>query len=220
MDIMFFRFVNNIVQLPDHKVCQPKSGDITFGRYKINAAQLLDYDFNCEPKKCQEKDAYCCARFEVDLTGVEAARVAGLMPTAAGYCDGLTDEDGVLINPFDEEQGEISLDKNDDGDCVFTFVDESKGEKFCALHTACLDLGLNPSLEKPLPCSIWPLFVGDGDEDENGKKLIGLDLDSDPVCLTKKKLGDKKISDGVKELLIGIFKENVEAVIAEIESRG
>ena len=191
---------------------------IEFDGYLIDPRPLLDYDFKCEPKKCQEEDAYCCARFEVDITRAEAKRVAGLIPAAARYIPSLVDREGSFANPFDDEDGYLYLDKNDNYDCIFTYIDDAKGEKFCALHTACIDLGLNPSLEKPLPCAIWPLFVSD--EDEDGKKFIGLDLDVDPVCLTKKKDGDKKISEGVKGLLAGIFKENVEFVIEEIERNG
>lgn len=184
----------------------------------IDWRPLLDYDFCCEPDKCQENNSYCCAKFEVDLSLEETKRVIGLMPKAVRYCDYLVDDDNALINPFDEEGGVIYLDKNDDGDCVFTFVDSKKGEKLCALHTACLYLGLDPSVEKPLPCAIWPLFIGD--EDENGKRPVGLDLDSNPVCLTEKKSGDRKVSEGVKGLLTGLFKNDVGVVVADIERQG
>lgn len=193
---------------------------LTFGRYRVDAAIMRDYDFACEPLKCQERGEYCCARFEVDISRAEMERLTGLTPTAAKYARRLAGKGGQLQNPFDEfddDPRRFVIDKSSDGDCVYTFTSGS-GEKRCSVHAACLAMGLDPLREKPLPCRIWPLTLGSRGPD--GKTTVTLDLQSHPVCLKKKngKTARRKVSQGVRELLYGLFGAKVGQVVEKIET--
>jgi hypothetical protein len=195
-----------------------ESPQIVVGKYRVDAGQALAYEFVCEPEKCEERGEYCCARFEVDISRTEMERLTGLMPTSAKYAPDLIVA-GEYLNPFDafdDDPRRFSIDKNEAGDCVFTFV--ADGEKRCAAHAACLDMGIDPLREKPLPCRIWPLTLGDKDGD--GKTLVTFDLASRPVCLSKKRSGKKRVSPGVRDLLYGLFGKRTGAVVAAIEAVG
>ncbi|MBF0169530.1 MAG: hypothetical protein HQK87_00330 [Nitrospinae bacterium] len=189
--------------------------EVIVGQYRIDAAQMVAWEYACEPEKCEERDEYCCARFEVDISRTEMERMTGLMPASARYAPTLM-QGRTPVNVFDEfddDPRRFVIDKNDAGDCVFTFV--AAGEKRCALHAACLEIGLDPMKEKPLPCRIWPLTIGDKDPD--GKIHVGFDLASNPVCLTKKRRDRKKVSPGVRELLTGLLGKRADAAIRGIE---
>ncbi len=189
--------------------------EIIVGKYQIDAAQMVAYEYTCEPEKCEERNEYCCARFEVDISATEMERMTGLMPASSQYAPSLCERGRPLnvFDEFDDDPRRFVIDKNDAGDCVFTFV--AAGEKRCALHAACLDIGLDPMIEKPLPCRIWPLTIGDRGPD--GKIHVGFDLASDPVCLAKKRRDKKIVSPGVRELLTGLLGKRAAGTIRAIE---
>ncbi|NIA15365.1 MAG: hypothetical protein GWP08_14945 [Nitrospiraceae bacterium] len=119
---------------------------------------LLRLRHRCEPRRCAD-GASCCQAYEVCLSPCEVDRLAGLMPACIPYAPGLKDPTGY-INPFEcVGQRLFAIEEDEDGLCVFGYRSPGGGMR-CAVHSAALDLGLDPDKTKPRSCALWPLSLG------------------------------------------------------------
>jgi hypothetical protein len=111
----------------------------------------------CDPGVCAGHRS-CCAEYEVRVTREEVSRIAGLMPGASRYARQL-EVDGELDNVFDGlEHGICALETDEEGVCCFAYKG-SGGAFLCSLHSAAIDLGLDPYEAKPEACTLWPLAL-------------------------------------------------------------
>ncbi len=105
---------------------------------------------------CSGGQKCCCAVFDICINHAEMKTIIGALPLAAEFRPELSENGNV----FDEEEpGLFSIDKDDNGDCVFSY--RSGGKMLCALHSAALKAGLPPHNLKPTSCTLWPLSLSE-----------------------------------------------------------
>lgn len=126
---------------------------------RVDVEALLRLRHRHDPTRCSAVGC-CCSSYEVCVSAKEVERIAGLLPMAAHYAPHLC-ADGALDNPFDPiGHGEYALDTDSAGTCVFAYRDRM-GTTLCAVHSAALDLGLDPYKMKPAACALWPLALSE-----------------------------------------------------------
>lgn len=127
----------------------------------------------------------------------------GALPLAAEFRPGLADNGNVFD---EEEQGLFSIDKDDNGDCVFSY--RSGGKTLCALHSAALKAGLPPHELKPTSCTLWPLSLSTPPE-----ALLSICDDAYEFHCVKRR---KKEAEAIAPA----FSESIRAVFGEEDSPG
>lgn len=126
----------------------------------VDLDQLLRLRRSCEPIRCKDHQS-CCAVYEVCVSRKEVERITGMIPASARYATHLKDGRS-FENPFDDlGGGETALETQEDGTCLFGYR-APDGALLCSIHSAALDLGLNPYQVKPFPCTLWPLALSEG----------------------------------------------------------
>lgn len=134
------------------------SKPVRVGEMLVDLEAILRLKHHCDPKLCKDTIS-CCRCYEVCVTRKEMSRVVGLMPAARGYARRL--KKPGFENPFDKvEPGLWAIDTHEDESCVFAYRKRTR-ETYCALHSAALDLGLDPYAMKPSPCTLWPLALSE-----------------------------------------------------------
>jgi hypothetical protein len=127
-------------------------------RVDLDALRSLRHE--CVPTKCIGRERGCCETYEVYIDRTEIGTIVGSMPDAARYARNLRHR-GEFIDPIEDTDGGNCLATHQDGRCVFAYRDRA-GATLCSLHSAGLDLGLDPFKVKPKACALWPLYLVEG----------------------------------------------------------
>lgn len=132
----------------------PKSDPVIVDRKAV-----CSIDHACQG--CADVSRSCCAKYDVTVTADEVDRINGVLPEAAKFCQSLKVENGYA-NVFEEtEDGQYSIDTDEDDLCVFAY--RSEGLIRCALHSVEKSMGLSLGAVKPAVCILYPLtFLDDG----------------------------------------------------------
>ncbi|MDP7640729.1 MAG: hypothetical protein QGG73_13630 [Candidatus Hydrogenedentes bacterium] len=178
-------------------------------RIDIEALRRLSHQ--CQPANCSIR-GNCCKTYEVIVDNGEISGIVGTMPRAAHYAKGLV-QDGELIDPFDEaDDADACLATHHNGMCVFAWRDR-KGATRCSLHSAALDLGVDPYDTKPKACTLWPLYLIEGNS-----PVLTVQEDTYSFDCNKPAAGRPTgLNPGISEILDsvfgGAFRENVERLL-------
>jgi len=174
---------------------------IKINKYYINVEHLKALYFLCNAPKCFKLDKCCCKSFEVDVSFKEMQRIINIMDVIYSFCPNLK-KGKYYRNSFIENDNKLIIDKKNNDYCVFSYFDDSKGIK-CGIHSAALKLNLDPYLYKPKSCSIWPFIVN---RDTSGNIFLNIDIESNIICIKKKKIKDNIIDKELQKLLQIILK--------------
>lgn len=130
----------------------PAIGDIF-----IDTTALSSIAHMCLPEACSHSGG-CCGYYDVYIHQQELDGLIGMMPPASKYAPHLRDNDGYINLFGEEDNGEFSIDKSEEGGCLFGYADD-RNRTWCSLHTAALDLGIPLIDAKPMACLLWPLAL-------------------------------------------------------------
>ncbi len=131
---------------------------VTIKNLRVDVDALLRLKHHCDPDLCKHTVS-CCRCYEVCLSRKEMGRAVGLMKKASKYARRLRKPG--FENPFERVgPGLYAIDSHEDGACLFAYRRRS-GQTCCSLHSAALDLGLDPYAMKPQPCTLWPLALSE-----------------------------------------------------------
>lgn len=168
-------------------------------RVDIEALRRLSHQ--CRPSNCSVRKS-CCKTYEVIVDNEQMPGIIGAMPRAAHYAKGLLEED-ELIDPFEEADGaDACLATHYDGMCVFAWRDR-QGAILCSLHSAALDLGVDPYKTKPKACALWPLYLVEGEAPR-----LTVQEDAYAFECNKPAAGiPTRLDPGVSEILDNVFGE-------------
>jgi hypothetical protein len=166
-------------------------------RVDIEALRRLSHE--CRPSNCSVRKS-CCKTYEVIVDNGEMSDIIGVMPRAAHYAKGILD-DGDLVDPFDEaDDADACLATHEDGMCVFAWRDR-EGAILCSLHSAALDLSVDPYKTKPKTCTLWPLYLIEGDAPR-----LTVQEDAYDFACNKPATGNPvQLDPGVSEILDAVF---------------
>jgi len=166
---------------------------------RVDVEAVMRLRHRHDPARCSAVGC-CCSTYEVCLSTKEVNRVAGLMPAAARYVPHLNRDD-TLDNPFDPVgRGEYVLDTDSEGTCVFAYRDRH-GATLCAIHSAALDLGLDPFKMKPAACALWPLALSE----DRPPVLTVQDGVYEFPCNRRRSRGARRLDAGVAGLIRAVF---------------
>jgi len=184
---------------------------LTIKGIRVDVDALLKLKHYCDPELCKHTVS-CCRCYEVCVTRKEMGRAIGLMKHAANYARRLRKPG--FENPFDRvEPGLYAIDTHEDESCVFAYRQRS-GKTYCSLHSASLDLGLDPYAMKPQPCTLWPLALS---EDEPPVLSVQSGVKRFP-CIWLRSRPAKKlypdIAETIRVLFGASFLAELEAAIA------
>ncbi|MBA3029751.1 MAG: DUF3109 family protein [Desulfobacteraceae bacterium] len=118
---------------------------------------LSSINHSCASNNCKISQC-CCSHYEVLISKAELSNIINVIPHASQYSRNLRlDKD--FGNVFEDEgRNTYSIDKNDNGFCVFGY--KAKGRKvLCSLHQAAVDMKIPINSVKPLACILWPLAL-------------------------------------------------------------
>ncbi len=132
----------------------------TIDGIRVDLAALRSLRHECVPKKCIGRERGCCETYEVYVDRAEIGTIVGTLPDAAKYARHLR-QYGEYIDPVEDTDGGNCLATHRDGRCVFAYRN-AEGATLCSLHSAGLDLGLDPFKVKPKACALWPLYLIEG----------------------------------------------------------
>ncbi|HPK03792.1 MAG TPA: hypothetical protein PLS90_15195, partial [Candidatus Sumerlaeota bacterium] len=126
----------------------------------------------------------------------ELERITGMMPHACRYAPHLR-RGGRLANPFDDDgPRNWLLETDEDGRCLFAYTN-ADGETRCSIHSAALDLGLEPYHVKPRACALWPLALS-----EDRPPVLSIQNDCfDFPCNTRRRGRARTLDPGIAELI-------------------
>ena len=131
----------------------------------------------------------------------ETSPIVGCLPQAANYSPALRDGCSY-VDPFEETEdgAHAALATDPDGACVFTYRG-SRGETWCALHSAALDLGIEPLAVKPQSCWLWPLALT-----ESKPLALGVQQDAFSFpCNRRRPCTSRCLHRGVAEIVVAVF---------------
>jgi hypothetical protein len=175
----------------------------------IDLETLTSTDHTCD--SCLGGKACCCAVYDINLTEDEAARTSGALPLAASFKTNLADD----MNIFDEEDdGSLSIDKDDNGDCALSF--RVGGKTLCALHAAALKAKIAPHTMKPSACTLWPLSISEPPD----MQLSICDDAYEFHCTTRLAAPKKEISPALLDSIEALFGPDVRDQIQDAARNG
>lgn len=169
------------------------------GAYRLHVESLVALRHQHDPQRCAEVDC-CCSTYEVVIGKREIDRITGYLPLAAHHQPGLI-EDDELANPFDQVERSLwAIDTDESGRCRFAYK-TAQGETYCSIHSAALEIGINPFHAKPRSCALWPLAISEG---RNPVLSVVDDAYRFP-CNKKRRTRKPVLDDSVVELATTIF---------------
>ncbi len=175
---------------------------------RVDLAALRTLRHNCVPQKCVERERGCCETYEVFVDRSEIGTIVGALPDAARYARHLKQR-GEFIDPIeDSEGGGDCLATHQDGRCVFAYR-ASNGMTLCSLHSAGIDLGLEPFKVKPKACALWPLYFVEG----KSPLLTVQDGALKFPCNHKRKSSSATLDTGVAHIVRTVFGESFLAAV-------
>lgn len=166
---------------------------------RVDLYSLRTLSHSCDPMSCRFTKC-CCKSYEVIADEEEITRAVGVLPYAVKYAKCLR-EGGGLTDPFEEgDEGETCLRADEDNVCIFAYHTGEKAVR-CALHTAALDLDLAPVSVKPMACSLWPLFLQEGDP-----PLLTVQDDATTFpCNDVRRGKARELDAGIRKILASVF---------------
>ena len=181
---------------------------------RVAVETLLRLRHACDPSLCA-KQGCCCRFYEVTFTRREVSRIIGMVPHCIRYVPALAPGND-FEHPFEKAEGNVFIvDEDEDGTCAFAYRDR-KGRTLCSIHSAALDLGLDPYQVKAEACVIWPLALS---EDKPPILSVQEDIYHFP-CNKRRRPGAKHLDPGVAGAIRHIFGEgflrDLEAAIAAL----
>jgi hypothetical protein len=169
---------------------------------RVDVDALVGIAHTCIPERCRDRRS-CCACYEVCVGKSEMSPIVGCLPQAAKYNPALRDGSSC-IDPFEEtdEGAHAALATDPDGACVFAYKG-TRGETWCALHSAALDLGLRPLDVKPQSCWLWPLALT-----ESKPLVLGVQEDAFSFpCNRRRSRTSRQLHRGIAEIVEAVFGE-------------
>jgi hypothetical protein len=167
-------------------------------RVDLDALRALRHD--CVPEQCIGRERGCCETYEVIVDREEIGTIVGTLPQAAKYARHLK-SGGEFVDPIDEsEGGGDCLATHRDGRCVFAYR-AANGMTLCSLHSAGIDLGLEPFKVKPKACALWPLYFVEG----NNPLLTVQDGALAFPCNHKRRTAGRGLDPGVAHIVRTVF---------------
>ncbi len=167
---------------------------------------------NCNMSQC------CCGRYEIIIDEAELSNIIDMIPQASRYAPGLRSDKG-FDNVFDYEgRNTYSIDKNDEGFCVFGY--KTKGGKvFCSLHTAAIDTKVPINSVKPLSCILWPLALV-----ETNPPILSVQEEVSEFPCNREKISstlslDSGIADNIKMAFGDAFLKKIQAELLNLRRR-
>jgi hypothetical protein len=166
------------------------------GGLLVDLPALAQLAHRCDPRLCRD-DAGCCATYEVPVTDAEMARIVGLMPEVCRVAKHLPDAPGEW-DLFEQALDGWVLAEEDDGLCCLAMSGPG-GVRWCAVHAAAGQAGLDPLRIKPAPCALWPLALGPG-----RPALLTVTPEAyEFPCNRRRRRGARSLHAGVAEAIAG-----------------
>lgn len=185
---------------------------VRVGACEVDLDALAGIAHRYDPERCKARGC-CCSTYEVTVGRREVERIVGCMGEAARFQPALREGDS-FVHPFDEQGGgRFAIDTDEDGRCVFAYTDAA-GETRCSIHSAALDMGLEPYKVKPTSCALWPLALGEGRPKRLGIQPGAFDF---PCNRRRRPRRDGRLDEGVADLVRRNFGE---AFLRRIEEAG
>jgi hypothetical protein len=174
---------------------------------ELDAVAALSH--RCDPAVCAGRRS-CCAEYEVRISAREVSRIAGLMPRASRYAPELEADEG-LENVFDGLEHDIcAIETDEEGVCCFAYRG-TEGAFLCSLHSAAVDLGLDPYAAKPEACTLWPLALVETDP-----PVLSVQPDAYRFPCNRRRTGPVTALDpGVERIVRALFGEGLAGQLQE-----
>ncbi len=133
-----------------------RHGPVRVGDLLVDLAALAGLAHECDPELCRGSGS-CCADYDVFLEQGERERISRLLPAAGRHAAHLRGADPESV--FRRLGPHVyALARTEDGLCRLAYRD-GRGRVLCALHSAALEQGLDPTRVKPGSCLLWPLSL-------------------------------------------------------------
>jgi hypothetical protein len=178
-------------------------GHIKIGNYFADIKELSLYSFRCNSLECVKKKACCCQIYDVDISRHEMDQIICYFDVISSYCHDLK-TDNYYKNVFEKYGDRFMIDHNSKGYCVFSYFDK-EGYLRCGIHSAALEVGINPKFLKPLNCIIWPLSI----KEERSYKVIELASSDEWPCVNLKMNKDNSVQEFIMETISFIIKSDI-----------
>ncbi len=161
----------------------------------VDLAALAALAHECRPELCRDAVS-CCACYEIGLDRRELNRIIGLLPQAARFAPHLKDGN-EFVNIFEEESPNyFTIDATPEGSCWFSYRDSLKSP-LCSLHSAALELNLEPAAVKPLGCQLWPLSLT-----EKPRPVLSVHEDALAFPCNRRRVPEQKgLDDGLLSII-------------------
>lgn len=176
---------------------------IKFGNYLVDIKELSFYTFKCNSFECVIKDTCCCQIYDVDISRHEMDQIICYFDVISSFCRDLKTND-YYKNVFEKSGNRFVIDHNSKGYCIFSYFDKEKYLR-CGIHSAALKFGINPTLLKPLNCTIWPLSI----REEKTYKVIELASSKEWPCVNLKKNRDDIVQEIFMKTISLIIKADI-----------
>ena len=164
------------------------------GDVYVDVAAIRNLAHRCEPLNCSNRRS-CCATYEVPIDPDQVGTIVGTVREAARFAPHLL-EQGVPVDLFDDTEGGLCLNTDENGACLFAYHDD-RGAPLCSLHAAALDAGLPPARVKPRACALWPLALSEGSPPVLGVQPGAFDF----ACNRPRTEGESNLDPGVAAII-------------------
>lgn len=186
-----------------------KGQRIMVDNIRVDVPALMSIRHRCRPEICRDTK-HCCSCFQIHVDEKELETIVGFLPLVQRYKPSISDDKGYA-NVFEEaEEGCFIIDADEDDQCVFAYKTAAR-ETLCALHSAAIDLGLQPVDVKPKCCSLWPLALSAGPS-----PVLSVNARFAAFPCNQRREAANDIDDGIKEAIRIYFGESF---LAELLSK-
>ncbi len=127
------------------------------GEFYVDMPAVTGIAHRCGPSVCRTGPS-CCSQYEVRIEEGDVPALLGILPRAARYAPALQTPEGLAGVVDDVEGGVVPAGTGADDLCVLAYT-SPEGDVLCSVHTAALEMGLEPYGAKPSCCALWPLTV-------------------------------------------------------------
>ncbi|MCP4641328.1 MAG: hypothetical protein GY851_12880 [bacterium] len=182
------------------------------GTCLVDVARIAALHHQCDG--CLDREAGCCASFEVCVAEPEMERILGTMEAIAEFCPDLHNSEGFAY-PFDETEDDLhAIDTDEDGLCAFAYSKD--GRTLCGIHSAAERLDVPWFTVKPRSCVLWPLALSHGPS-----PVLTVDPEAPAFhCCEVGRRDPSALDDNIAGTLRTVFGEAFEAAVGEAAARG